>query len=953
MAEGGLSSLRKWALYRQPNFWLALFNAFYIAVSIVILSIGFVVIYEAKDDFNKNVALPLQTSEPAPCGLPTPDMIHLMQSLGTHEHGFGLPQLLEPDYGRWERQVQGSLCARQNWWQSTGTSTSTLQLYYTLLYYTSTSPPPPPTILCENTCTDATSEKYSYSSSNNGFCDDGGDGSVNSDCELGTDCDDCGDRTPLPSPSPPPPLPILVESNENVARELHALSLLSDREQYDPSSTFVSGANSVDALFDDELCREKSSEEGDVLYPHRLRSAFGDLKIRIARAYVAAAPAFYVYAQSKDAVTGVSCLGDNDPFTTECSNADHITEVLVEAGGADALTKMVAGAVHTGLPSHRTMLYALLALSLIGHIDRNNGGVCFKNGLDAPDNTAQKFCESVIPLATFTPPTSRDLPVTCESATYYTIAPTTDDTTYYVCQNTRIAVGNGCGVTVSPPPPAPDWERDQNTLGSTPTLHDATIATCRNMLQYGLFDQTRLFGLPDIIEPFQVNVRPTALSFLSYAVYSLFINPAKKTAFKDPIFRLELFLGYRLWALTIWGMMIASVTGYFFARSVLPMGVQIATLVFSFKNKNGVTLTLTRPKQDGALLFAISIAVLTGVYTLWVDPSTQAPYPTSSSCSDWIDKSIHSGSGAYLTSWGKRRFNRSSENLLGATLLIISILPFLYWLSSGFDARREKRQKDGRWVKRHTGAFWCYALCIFLIQMCAAVQVGVSADSWMVDAKNSGDTSDSNSEVSRDCIAAVMFAFWGSAGAAWTRSQWVVGRADSMVLVWSWAGGALGIHWIGFISYFELLPDEISGALETPSTDSTRRILVVLKLALLIACSSIALFMLRTLFKGTPSSTDQDATIDEGKENVKAAIEKSKSRRSVWSRIMNRRAKTQSENLPFFGPLQSTNPNANAGLALDGFKFDLSNLQLGYAQKFDGRRTKDQIAYLPMLPLSH
>ena len=42
-----------------------------------------------------------------------------------------------------------------------------------------------------------------------GFCDDGGDGALYSDCQLGTDCTDCGaPRCPSPSlpPSPPPPL---------------------------------------------------------------------------------------------------------------------------------------------------------------------------------------------------------------------------------------------------------------------------------------------------------------------------------------------------------------------------------------------------------------------------------------------------------------------------------------------------------------------------------------------------------------------------------------------------------------------------------------------------------------------------------------------------------------------------------------------------------------------------
>jgi hypothetical protein len=50
---------------------------------------------------------------------------------------------------------------------------------------------------CTNTC---------YSS-NNGKCDDGGQGSEFDNCCLSTDCNDCGARIPPSPPSPPPPSP--------------------------------------------------------------------------------------------------------------------------------------------------------------------------------------------------------------------------------------------------------------------------------------------------------------------------------------------------------------------------------------------------------------------------------------------------------------------------------------------------------------------------------------------------------------------------------------------------------------------------------------------------------------------------------------------------------------------------------------------------------------------------
>ena len=67
----------------------------------------------------------------------------------------------------------------------------------------SSSFPPPPPVLCDNTCLN------SYGTGgqqfiNNRHCQDGHAGADGAQCNLGTDCDDCGPREYLP-PSPPPP----------------------------------------------------------------------------------------------------------------------------------------------------------------------------------------------------------------------------------------------------------------------------------------------------------------------------------------------------------------------------------------------------------------------------------------------------------------------------------------------------------------------------------------------------------------------------------------------------------------------------------------------------------------------------------------------------------------------------------------------------------------------------
>ncbi|RAL23701.1 hypothetical protein DL240_05960 [Lujinxingia litoralis] len=60
-----------------------------------------------------------------------------------------------------------------------------------------------PTLLCTNTCQFA----------NDGECDDGGPGAQYGDCDLGTDCTDCGARAADPEPEPEPdPEPICTNT---------------------------------------------------------------------------------------------------------------------------------------------------------------------------------------------------------------------------------------------------------------------------------------------------------------------------------------------------------------------------------------------------------------------------------------------------------------------------------------------------------------------------------------------------------------------------------------------------------------------------------------------------------------------------------------------------------------------------------------------------------------------
>ena len=82
------------------------------------------------------------------------------------------------------------------------------------------------TCVCENTCAGGPPP-----AAQDGVCNDGGDGAVNSICSLGTDCDDCGRRgispaaPPLPPPSPlPPPAPPLSPPQTTLAFDFETAS---------------------------------------------------------------------------------------------------------------------------------------------------------------------------------------------------------------------------------------------------------------------------------------------------------------------------------------------------------------------------------------------------------------------------------------------------------------------------------------------------------------------------------------------------------------------------------------------------------------------------------------------------------------------------------------------------------------------------------------------------------
>ena len=254
--------------------------------------------------------------------------------------------------------------------------------------------------------------------------------------------------------------------------------------------------------------------------------------------------------------------------------------------------------------------------------------------------------------------------------------------------------------TVSPAPSPPPFVsfRGANATWATSRVDDGgvgaaedgrlpVIGSCAATMQYGLYDQERLFGVPDVLQPFQHDNRPDASFHVLGKITAkrYFTDPLESVdAFARPTERLELYLAYRLAALTLWGSMMAAVTGFFMGRAGAPLATALLALVFNLKTPGGEKVTIVQPQsrniaQDGLTILAALVALFVGFYTLFVDPSAQSYYPTSPKCTDFLPQDyVHSSGGAYVTSWGKRRFDRYSETQLGIAVIVASLIPALY-----------------------------------------------------------------------------------------------------------------------------------------------------------------------------------------------------------------------------------------------------------------------------------
>ena len=753
-AEAIKAKFGKWLAYRPPNVVLLFTNVLYVAVTIAVLSLGLIILDEHAADFKRNSFEQfVGVEEPRPCGMPTPDGMKMLESLGAIGGGGWESVSLEPDYQTWMTKIDRGICSK---------------------------------VVPEIDIGDANWVQYTTSG-----------------------------NAPVPD-----------------AHYLLALSYLMNDNGLRPTAAEVQSGDLSDkvARFETRACLQDTENDLEPFYADQQLDSYGDFRVRVGRAYIAAMPAFTRYHVEKGSCA--TAEGTSSPFDKFCSHANFIDLELQAAAQHGAMMLNAQGVMESSDPdatpggvSLLAMFYRLLALSLAGYHDRvHNGGKCFKNDAKM---TAIDFCFSALTNAPFTAPDEQTHPGSKALESYN-------------AQHDLITTVSTCRFATSPPPPSPaplvyrmsegELKRGIGAQGANDP-GDATTPwerVCAATLRYGLVEQGRLFGLPDITEEFVVDTRvDRSLHFTAKWIYDgLYINPWKKynDVLGDPKARLEAYMAYRLASTTIWGMIIANVCGFALARAAVPIGV-FCLRFLKIKTLSGAEIVLMRPKADWPSYLTMALAALMFYWLAFVDPATQSNYYVTTDCGDWHGLGVHAPNGAYVSTWGKRRFDRLGEYVIGILLLIVvAIFAFQQTVGRRFvSAPRRKKNLTGATFTSRQAAFVALPFLIGIgVQLTFSIQAGITGGKWLEAAKANDQTSELAKDLIKDCFMCVWTAFWTGTAIGFLRQKWTVTDLPRTFKL-GWFGACVFFFFLPLIQYNIYLADEISNAFKNGRGTSDRQ----------------------------------------------------------------------------------------------------------------------------------
>lgn len=474
----------------------------------------------------------------------------------------------------------------------------------------------------------------------------------------------------------------------------------------------------------------------------------GDMVRRIQSAYVLAAPAFAVYVDSSN--NDLTCASPNDPFSsTSCASSDASITTTIHAQLAEAATnsfKILAGKTNETAPWPTTtkMLYRLLALSVIEYYDRKlNNGACFAN---TARTTAFEFCTAKLAPsisladASATRPLGDAWPGGCSNAAEHK---------YYA---ERMANSDSCTFTASTDAASkntPLWTQRPRKFSAAYEAAGAlpVYAICSSMLDFGLLDRKRFFGLPDPIGEFEWHGDGGSFGrFLGSIAYSSLFDANKfrsevadkHTSFLD----LKLFVAYRYAATSAWVIASCIACGYLFAFACVPFSKLLYIRLVRRQLTNTRTDTILLKPTDSAGYVALLTTALIGLWVIFVEPAGSAPYVVSSDCDGYEQHG-----GAYATTTGRPR-----DGLLGLSLILLGGGLLVYT----FVCRRPPKQQ--RIMPLDPFPLWPI-IGLILVELTAVLMVMLRAgtDWWTREA---GGSDGSNTKTTQDFEDIVGAAVW-------------------------------------------------------------------------------------------------------------------------------------------------------------------------------------------------
>lgn len=685
-------------------------------------------------------------------------------------------------------------------------------------------------------------------------------------------------------------LPTDFDYGKTHAEELLALGYLMEDDQITPTKEDLNSQAAIDIKhehFETRACLEKkqaatgTDPELRPFYTKQQRDAYGGLKQRVARAYLAAMPAFSRYHHERDGCqAGEQGVPWTDPFDSMCKHSCHIRLELREAYNEQVLMYTTGE-----LPATSTFtkqLYRLLALSLAGYYDRyHNHGECFINKLnsDGSRDSAMDFCGDSMKT------------VTAGDVTSNTNKEAVD---IYAAQDAKVAAAEQCtllGVPPPSPPAPPVYRNDPDAIGDK-----LSSQICAATLQYGLFEQGRLFGIPDVLGTFVVDNRvDRSLHFIGEWIYNaMYVNPRKKAGdiLADPKSKLELYIAYRLSSTSIWAILVANVAGYMLIRAAAPMGVYILKFVGVTSNIKqkwaGRTgeyepIKLVRPQLGWPLYLAQFVNLLVIYWIFFIDPATQSHYYVTTECDDWAGLGVHVPSGAFGTTWGKRRYGRFGEHIIG----ILLVFTFLFVVFQQFIGRamvNPELVKEATSVKMGTTARMDKIALVMIgfalvIQILFISQSIVSGDDWYQAIKASDNDHAMLETFSKDVLMSVWAAFWTSASISWYRQKWAIDKLKAP-FQYAWMAASLVLLWMPVFQSAALLSDEIDVAFSDGkgTADTPRLVIYILIYAFSAIWTVVLLIRLKAVYDAIPDKTTSAQAIASSdkvsakKREMKAAI---------------------------------------------------------------------------------